>query len=118
MIDLFENQNPVGKEALGTQAFVLRGFALPVANDFLANIASIEKISPFRHLVTPGGFTMSVGMTNCGRLGWVSDRKGYKYTEIDPLTANSWPQMPSEFLKLAQSAADEAGFPSFPQMLV
>lgn len=113
MIDLFENQNPVGKETLGIQAFVLRGFALPVANDLVANIALIEKISPFRQLVTPGGFTMSVAMTNCGRLGWTSDRKGYKYTEIDPLTGNPWPQMPSEFLKLAESAAHEAGFPSF-----
>lgn len=113
MIDLFENDNPVGREVLGTQAFVLRGFALPTVNDLLANIVLIEKISPFRHLVTPGGFTMSVGMTNCGRLGWTSDRRGYKYTAVDPLTSNPWPQMPGEFLKLAQAAANEAGFPPF-----
>lgn len=113
MIDLFENQNPVGRETLGTQAFVFRGFALSLIQDLLANIALIEQISPFRHLVTPGGFTMSVSMTNCGQLGWTSDRRGYKYTAIDPLTGNPWPLMPNEFLKLAQSAAEEAGFPSF-----
>lgn len=115
MIDLFENYSPRGREIVGTQAFILRGFALPVAQDLVANLPLIEKISPFRHLITPGGFTMSVGITNCGRLGWTSDRRGYKYTALDPLTGNPWPQMPSKFLKLAQSAADEAGFsPFFP----
>lgn len=113
MLDLFENESSGGREILGAQAFVLRGFALPVANELLANVALIEKISPIRYLVTPGGFTMSVGMTNCGRLGWTSDRRGYKYTAVDPLTDNPWPQMPSEFLKLARSAANEAGFRSF-----
>lgn len=113
MLDLFENESSGGREILGAQAFVLRGFALPVANELLANIALIEKISPIRYLVTPGGHTMSVGMTNCGRLGWTSDRRGYKYTAVDPLTDNPWPQMPNEFLTLAQSAANEAGFQSF-----
>ncbi len=113
MLDLFENESSGGREILGAQAFVLRGFALPVANELLANVALIEKTSPIRYLVTPGGFTMSVGMTNCGRLGWTSDRRGYKYTAVDPLTDNPWPQMPNEFLKLARSAANEAGFRSF-----
>ncbi len=113
MIDLFENANPIGREVLGAHAFVLRGFALPVVTDLLSNIVIIEKISPSRHLVTPRGFTMSVSMTNCGQLGWISNRRGYKYTEIDPLTGNRWPPMPDEFLNLAQSAANEAGFPSF-----
>lgn len=113
MLDLFENESSGGRDIFGAQAFVLRGFALPVANELLANIALIEKISPIRYLVTPGGHTMSVGMTNCGRLGWTSDRRGYKYTAVDPLTNNPWPKMPNEFLTLAQSAAEEAGFRSF-----
>lgn len=113
MLDLFENESSGGREILGAQAFVLRGFALQVANELLANIALIEKTSPIRCLVTPSGYTMSVGMTNCGRLGWTSDRRGYKYSAVDPLTNNPWPQMPNEFLTLAQSAANEAGFQSF-----
>lgn len=113
MDDLFENVHNGEREILGEQAVVLRGFALPVSDELLENIAAIEKISPSRHLVTPNGFTMSVGMTNCGPLGWISDRRGYKYTKVDPLTGNPWPQMPNEFLKLAQAAANEAGFPSF-----
>ncbi len=113
MIDLFENNSSGDREILGTQASVLRGFALPLVSKLVANVSLIENISPFRHLVTPGGFTMSVGMTNCGQLGWTSDRTGYRYTTIDPLTCKAWPQMPKAFLLLAQSAASEAGFDNF-----
>ena len=41
----------------------------------------------FRHMVTPGGLRMSVAMSNCGALGWVTDRSGYRYARIDPETA-------------------------------
>lgn len=112
-IDLFESESRFDREALGAEAFVLRGFALSVASDLLAKVALIEKISPFRHMTTPGGFTMSVGLTNCGMLGWTSDRRGYRYTAIDPITSKPWPPMPDEFLALAKSAAVEAGFADF-----
>jgi alkylated DNA repair protein (DNA oxidative demethylase) len=42
-------------------------------------VAHIVQAAPFRHLVTPGGHNLSVAMTNCGRVGWVSDRAGYRY---------------------------------------
>jgi alkylated DNA repair protein (DNA oxidative demethylase) len=76
-------------------------------------IARIAETSPFRHLVVPGGHTMSVAMTNCGRVGWVSDRKGYRYDPIDPDTSQPWPAMPRSFLDLAARAAAEAGFPNY-----
>ncbi|HTF97029.1 MAG TPA: DNA oxidative demethylase AlkB [Cellvibrio sp.] len=113
MIDLFENESSGERETLGPQAFILRGFALSVAHELLAKIAFVESISPFRHMTTPGGFTMSVGLTNCGQLGWTSDRRGYRYSSIDPVTGNPWPAMPKEFLALAKSAANEAGFVNF-----
>lgn len=116
MIDLFENQNPVGVETLSTQAFVFRGFALPRAQELLANIALIERISPFRHLVTPGGCTMSVGMTNCGHLGWTSDRRGYRYTEIDPLTGNPGRRCPPIFYSLLSLLLERRASLLFPQM--
>lgn len=112
-IDLFENESLGGRENIGTQAVVLRGFARVAANDLLAKITLIEKISPFRHMTTPGGFTMSIGLTNCGQFGWTSDRRGYRYSSIDPITNNPWPPMPDEFLVLAQSAARDAGFADF-----
>ena len=113
MIDLFENESSGERETVGPQAFILRGFALSVAHELLAKIAFVESISPFRHMTTPGGFTMSVGLTNCGQLGWTSDRRGYRYSSIDPVTGNPWPAMPNEFLVLAKSAANEAGFVNF-----
>lgn len=56
---------------------------------------------------------MSVAMTNCGALGWVTDRTGYRYDGIDPESGKRWPPMPTAFLKLATSAAATAGFPNF-----
>lgn len=113
MTDLFENERLGGRQRLGQQAFVLQGFATAVAGDLFAQIELIAAISPFRHMITPGGFTMSVALTNCGALGWTSDRRGYRYTSIDPTTERPWPGMPKEFLHLANSAANEAGFCNF-----
>jgi alkylated DNA repair protein (DNA oxidative demethylase) len=69
--------------------------------------------SPFRHMVTPGGFRMSVAMTNCGALGWVTDRKGYRYASTDPETGEPWPEMPKVFLDLARQSATKAGYSDF-----
>ncbi|HWT17778.1 MAG TPA: alpha-ketoglutarate-dependent dioxygenase AlkB, partial [Variovorax sp.] len=93
---------PRGKEAIGPGAFVLRGFALPCVDELLSGLHEVEQRAAFRHLVTPGGFTMSVAMTNCGRLGWISDRRGYRYGEHDPETGLPWPAMPAAFARLAQ----------------
>ncbi|MGC2660117.1 MAG: DNA oxidative demethylase AlkB, partial [Bryobacteraceae bacterium] len=91
----------------------LRGFALRKAAALLAEIEHIEKAAAFRHLETPGGLRMSVAMTNCGSVGWVSDRRGYRYTTHDPLSAQPWPPMPPLFSVLARSAAQAAGFEGF-----
>ena len=56
---------------------------------------------------------MSVAMTNCGSAGWVSDRRGYRYDPIDPLTGQPWPPMPPTFLALAVRAARCIGFENF-----
>lgn len=101
------------KESLGPGAFVLRGFALQDEAALLAALHSVTVQAPFRHMITPGGFRMSVAMTNCGALGWVTDKTGYRYDPIDPKSGRNWPSMPESFLRLAMSAADEAGFPGF-----
>ena len=100
-------------EPLEEGAVLLRGFATSDAPALVAEIARIAAAAPFRHLVTPGGYTMSVAMTNCGDLGWITDRTGYRYTTRDPLTGKLWPSMPPSLLHLAQNAADAAGFPAF-----
>jgi len=104
---------PLQKQAIGTCAFVLRGFAAPYVSELLPAIAALAQRAPFRHMVTPGGFRMSVALTNCGRLGWTSDRRGYRYTEHDPDTGLPWPPMPEIFARLANEAAAEAGFANF-----
>jgi alkylated DNA repair protein (DNA oxidative demethylase) len=101
------------KESLGPGAVVLRGFALEQEAPLLAALNDVTAAAPFRHMVTPGGYRMSVGMTNCGTLGWVTDKTGYRYDAIDPESGRKWPAMPDAFFKLATSAAKEAGFPEF-----
>jgi DNA oxidative demethylase len=96
---------------LGPGIALLRGFA--DSRRLMPLIESVAAVAPFRHLVTPGGQTMSVAMTNCGPLGWVSERSGYRYSPSDPLTGRDWPAMPAEFLALALDAATRAGFPEF-----
>lgn len=111
--DLFGGAPLHEPEQLGEQAWVYRGLALPVADALLAAIPAVEAVSAFRHLVTPGGFIMSVAMTNCGRVGWVSDRSGYRYSPTDPLSSAHWPAMPAGFVRLAQTAAAQAGFAAY-----
>lgn len=101
------------KEELAPDAFVLHGFALFREEVLLGALPEIAAEAPFRHMVTPGGFRMSVGMTNCGSLGWVTDRTGYRYDAIDPESGRRWPPMPECFLELAKDAAEETGFRGF-----
>ena len=96
---------------LAPGAVVLREFAQ--GEELLPLIETVVATAPLRHLVTPGGHTMSVAMSNCGRLGWTSDRKGYRYSPVDPETGLAWPAMPEAFLRLAREAAERAGFPGF-----
>jgi len=98
---------------LGAGTAVLRGFALQEESSILEAMFHVADHSQFRHMVTPGGFRMSVAMTNCGSLGWVTDKRGYRYEKIDPETNTTWPAMPAAFIDLAQSAAAAGGFPSF-----
>ena len=73
-------------EWLGERAVLLRGFARDQAAILVAAVAEIAAAAPFRNMITPGGFRMSVAMTNCGRAGWITDRKGYRYEVVDPMT--------------------------------
>jgi DNA oxidative demethylase len=107
--NLFENL----VESLGDGAAVLREFALPEQTALLAALQDVTAAAPFRHMITPGGYRMSVAMTNCGSLGWVTEKTGYRYDAIDPLTQRPWPPMPEAFLRLAAGAAAAAGFANF-----
>lgn len=103
----------VAPQVMAPGAVLLRGFAIGVDQALLDAVAQVTACAPWRHLVTPGGYTMSVAMSNCGALGWVSDRTGYRYTRTDPLSGQPWPPMPDCFVDLAGRAAAEAGFNDF-----
>ena len=92
---------------------LLRGFANAAESDLIADLRGLAAQAPFRHMLTPGGHQMSVAMTNCGGVGWVTDRAGYRYDTVDPNSGKPWPAMPPSFRKLAREAADAAGFESF-----
>ncbi|WP_233203319.1 DNA oxidative demethylase AlkB [Chitinimonas sp. BJB300] len=111
--DLFADESKAGRWPIAPGAVVLHGFALPEENALLADITPLLAAAPFRQLVTPGGYVMSVAMSNCGQLGWVSDLKGYRYAALDPQTNQPWPAMPPIFLQLARRAAAVAGFAGF-----
>jgi alkylated DNA repair protein (DNA oxidative demethylase) len=92
---------------------LLRGFALPDDVRLRGDVLAVAAAAPFRHMQTPGGFTMSVAMTNCGALGWVSDGAGYRYSDVDPGSGLPWPAIPAAIESLAQRAAAAAGHPEF-----
>jgi alkylated DNA repair protein (DNA oxidative demethylase) len=100
-------------ERLGEGAVLLRGFARDQVAELIAAVDDIAAAAPFRNMVTPGGYRMSVAMTNCGRAGWVTDRSGYRYAPVDPAAGRPWPPMPRLFRRLAADAAAVAGFAGF-----
>jgi DNA oxidative demethylase len=114
MHDLFDlHAAEKEKVALGADAVLLRRFACDIAAELLAALNVVIAVAPFRNMVTPGGYTMSVAMTNCGLAGWVTDSGGYRYTRQDPVSGDPWPPMPAIFLSLAARAAAAAGFEDF-----
>jgi len=94
-------------------AVLLRKFVGSLDAELVGVLSEIEAEAPFRHMVTPGGYPMSVAMTNCGSAGWITDRTGYRYGANDPETGKPWPAMPPPFLELARRAADRGGFADF-----
>jgi DNA oxidative demethylase len=113
--DLFAGPAEQGEavEWITEGAVVLRGFADDAASELVREVHEIASAAPFRHMTTPGGYRMSVAMTGCGEVAWVTDRKGYRYDRLDPLTSQPWPAMPQRLRSLATRAAEAAGFTRF-----
>ncbi|MBO9538553.1 DNA oxidative demethylase AlkB [Herbaspirillum sp.] len=113
-LDLFSDlPAQPAREPITQGAVLLRAFAAEQARELVQAIEMVIEQSPLRHMQTPGGFRMSVAMSNCGQYGWVTDRRGYRYQHEDPLSGQPWPAMPAAFAQLAAQAAQEAGFAGF-----
>ena len=113
--DLFDDlpQAEIADQQIAPGAWLLRGFALGQDADLMAAFNTVIAQAPLRHLVTPGGHTMSVAMTNCGELGWVASARGYSYLPRDPESGKPWPLMPVDWFDLANRAAAQAGYANF-----
>ena len=101
------------REILAEGAVILRGRVLEYVPVILSDLAKVVEQAGFRQMMTPGGLTMSAAMTNCGSLGWVTDRRGYRYAPRDPVTDRPWPPMPPFWMGLAAQLAEEAGYTNF-----
>jgi alkylated DNA repair protein (DNA oxidative demethylase) len=114
-VDLFDSvsEQQAPRQQLADGAVLLRGLAARNQSELVAALHDVVAAAPFRHMVTPGGHEMSVAMTNCGSVGWITDRTGYRYDRNDPETARPWPAMPLSFRELAGQAGAEAGFSGF-----
>lgn len=104
---------PAAARELAPGASLLPGLALERAPRLVADLAGVLHTSPLRHMQTPGGHRMSVAMSNCGPLGWVTGLAGYRYAPLDPEHDRPWPKLPESFLQLATLAATRAGYPLF-----
>ena len=83
----------------------------------IALLAAIRHVIAEAPLFIPtmprSGKPMSVRMTNCGPLGWVTDKeRGYRYQAMHPVTGAPWPPMPRMLLDLWAEVAD---YPSPPE---
>jgi DNA oxidative demethylase len=115
MHDLFETlegKSP-SQEPMAEGAMLLHGEALRFETELLAALTEITANSPFRHMVAPGGYTMSVAMANCGTAGWVTDRTGYRYDRHDPENRRPWLAIPACFRDPVTQSAAHAGYPGF-----
>ena len=112
LFDAIPDRGP-SRQDIADGAVLLLGYARPMEGELIAALRDILAQAPFRHMQTPGGHQMSVAMTNCGDVGWVTDRTGYRYARVDPETGLDWPAMPASFLRLASEAAVAGGFANF-----
>ena len=94
--------------------FVLRpGYLDRTAQEaLLAAVRHVVREAPLYTPYVPSGKPMSVKMTNCGPLGWMTDATGYRYQATHPETARPWPPMPDV---LVQAWNDLAGYPHPPE---
>ncbi|MDD8023433.1 MAG: alpha-ketoglutarate-dependent dioxygenase AlkB [Paracoccaceae bacterium] len=68
------------------------------------DLRGVVAAAPLFAPVTPSGKAMSVRMTSAGRFGWVSDRRGYRYSETHP-NGRPWPAIPARVLDIWQAVA-------------
>ena len=92
---------------------IVKSLDRPAQEALLTEIVAILAAAPlFRPVMPRWGTPFSVMMSNCGPLGWVSDKSGYRYQPNHPVTGRPWPPLPKALLALWAGLAD---YPRPPQ---
>ncbi len=111
--DLFSSPEPsLSPTELAPGLVLFRNHLQDAAqSELLESVRQVARIAPLFLPTMPGtGKPFSVKMTNCGPLGWVADRAGYRYQAKHPETGLPWPPIPAQLLdlwrELSQCAAD------------
>ncbi len=90
---------------------VWKGFlSLGLQREMVRDLRDVAAMAPFRRYETPGGKRMSVRMSAAGKVGWVTDRTGYRYDALQP-DGEAWPEMPATVLDVWSAAAGVARIP-------
>ena len=80
--------------------------------DLLDDIRDVVRQAPlYRPEMPRSGKPLSVRMTNCGELGWLTDKNGYRYQDRHPVTGSPWPQIPARLIKLWEDLTGDAALP-------
>ncbi len=115
-MDLFDDLPLAAHElrtAMAPGAVLLRGLGRADDVAMLAAAQTVIAQAPLRPMQTPGGHTMSIQISRCGSMGWVSEPGGYRYAASNPQTRQPWPAIPPGLVDFAVRAAAEAGYPGF-----
>jgi len=114
-LDLFSDQPTQTPERiqLGPQSWLFRSRLRDQEVAWLNTVASLTAQAPLQRMTVPGGKLMSVGLSNCGAFGWISDSRGYRYEALNPQSQSPWPAMPEYWQRSASAWAREAGFDCF-----
>jgi len=99
-------------QGLQVRGFVIHHVALDVVAQqaMVADVRRIVAAAPLVVPVTPGGREMSVRMTSAGRVGWVTDQRGYRYDAVHP-SGVAWPAIPASVLAVWRAATGLARAP-------
>ncbi|MDV7144111.1 alpha-ketoglutarate-dependent dioxygenase AlkB [Tropicimonas sp. TH_r6] len=105
------------KKSKPTPTMTIRGVRLfqgllsrEVQTEMLGQLREIARAAPFFRPVTSRGQNMSVRMTSAGTVGWISDRRGYRYETQHP-DGKDWPPIPESILSVWTSVAPDAPLP-------
>ncbi len=82
----------------------------PTQRALVEDLRAVVLAAPLNSPVTPGGKPMSVAMTSAGRVGWTTDRRGYRYEPRSP-TGDPWPPIPARVLAVWRAVS---GWPEDP----